>query len=67
MIEFAGPQPSPDEVAAIVAALGSLAIPAASATQPTPAWTLAMRHDELDYDELRAMFASRQESRPVSW
>ncbi|HVS45529.1 MAG TPA: hypothetical protein VMS32_02580 [Verrucomicrobiae bacterium] len=60
MISFVGTQPSDDEITAILTALQTLDVTAAAPPQtPTSAWALAMRHDELDYDDLRALVAQR--------
>jgi hypothetical protein len=55
MISFVGARPSDDEIAAIVTVLQTLAVPDPAPTRATPAWALAMRHNDLDYDELHAL------------
>lgn len=59
MISFVGARPSDEEIAAIVAVLQTRAEPQAKPAPATPAWTLAMRHDHLDYDELHALVLRR--------
>ena len=59
MIAFEGALPSDDEICAILAAFQALAAAKAPARPDVTAWTLAMRHDDLDHDDLRALLHVR--------
>ena len=59
MIAFVGATPTDDEAAAVTVALQSIAHDDAPAPTLPSAWALAMRRDDLEYDDLRALVSGR--------
>ena len=59
MIAFVGATPTDDEAAAIAVALQPIAHDDAPAQTLPSVWALAMRRDDLEYDDLRVLASGR--------